>query len=171
MKRILFISILLGFNFAAAQSSNKTIGDILKKIKNKSVKINKSKTVIPASEVKAKRVRRVNLNAIKPPKKKKFTGQQSKAQKLESFIDEEISQLYSLTQQYKRSKKRSEIWLRLAEAYVDKAKIVEANIHDKYDKKIEKYLSGKTKRRPRLNLKPAYKYNQKSIQISCRACH
>ncbi|MCB0415896.1 MAG: tetratricopeptide repeat protein, partial [Bdellovibrionales bacterium] len=178
---ILFIffamSLSSSYEPAAFAANSKTIGDILKSIEKKSktkknkkdINIKKQSTnvYVPRSkEGPAETSERKNLKSIKPPSAKKFmAGQNQEELELNKYTDEEIRQLYQLAQQYKRSKRRGEIWLRLAEAYVDKAKIIEGQLQQAFDDKLDSYRQGKTKVKPRLDLSPVKDLNKKAIQL------
>ncbi|MCJ8275519.1 MAG: tetratricopeptide repeat protein, partial [Bdellovibrionales bacterium] len=86
-----------------------------------------------------------------PPSSNKFYAYDVDPRKTEynRLVDEEISRLYKLSKQYKRSRSRGEIWLRLGERYVEKAQIIDFKLQDAYDKKLKAYNEGKTKRKPR----------------------
>ena len=169
--KILFFAfaILLCFPSFGASKKGRTIGDMLSKIEKKSKKINlrKAKVALPKSGRNrfAKR-KKVNLSSIKPPSAKGLAeGGKGTDAELEKYTDAEIKQLYKLTQNFKRSKRRGEIWLRLAEAYVDKARILEYRLRDNFDKKMKAYQSKKRKSRPRLNLKVSQQFNEKAIKL------
>ncbi|MBT4761218.1 MAG: tetratricopeptide repeat protein [Bdellovibrionaceae bacterium] len=165
----LFISVL-HVNVEAKKRVYKTqtIGDIFQKIEKKSqkVKLKKAQTALPQIKKSRKtKIKKTELRSIKPPSSSKFIKGNSQEAELEKYTDREIKQLYVLTRQYRRSKRRGEIWLRLAEAYVDKSKIVEYRLQNEYDKNIIKYKKGKLKRRPKLSLKEASSYNLKAIKL------
>lgn len=111
-------------------------------------------------------MRKHDLSEIKPTSSKKFfrSADKDEAQLLK-YTDEEIKQLFSLAKQFKKSDKRGEIWLRLAEAYVEKAKFIELKIQEDYEKKMIEYRSKKRKTAPRMDLKDAQAYNKKAIQL------
>ena len=105
----------------------------------------------PAKATAKKKVRARNVGLIKPPSSKKFYLFDDDPRKTEynRLVDEEIKRLYKLSRQYKRSRSRGEIWLRLGERYVEKAQIIDFKLQDKYDKQLKAYSEGKTKRKPR----------------------
>lgn len=105
----------------------------------------------PAKKIQRKRVRARNVGLIKPPSSKKFYVYDDDPRKAEynRLVDEEIKRLYKLSRQYKRSRSRGEIWLRLGERYVEKAQIIDFKLQDTYDKRLKAYNEGKLKRKPR----------------------
>lgn len=155
---------------SASMSKPKTIGDILNNIEKKAetVKFNKSKSALPTAAMKAAEQpqQNVNLRAVKPPRSKElYYSENSDEAELERVLDEQIEQLFRLTQQYRKSTKRGELWLRLAELYVEKARLIEYRIQARHDKAMEAFLAGKTKTRPKLNLTQSLEYNKKAIQL------
>ncbi|RME16190.1 MAG: hypothetical protein D6797_05095 [Bdellovibrio sp.] len=167
MKKVLFtILFLFTFSFSGERSwsRSKTIGEILKKIEKTSVK--KQKSVLPKVKYQRVKQKKINLKAIKPPSTRKLYGEESGDEaELEKTLDMEIRQLYKLVKRYKRSRKRGELWLRLAELYVERARLIEFRLQNEYDKKLALYHVGKLKRKPRLNLKPAQEFNLKAISL------
>jgi cellulose synthase operon protein C len=167
----LFLSLSLALPSYAQNKKNnqKTIGDLLKNIEKRAetVQFNKQKSSLPAAAVqKQAPPANVNLRAVKPPSSKKlYYDDNSDEGQLEKILDEQTNQLFKLTQQYKKSTKRGELWLRLAELYVEKARLIEFQIHTRHDKQMESFQEGKTKTRPKLNLTPSLEYNKKAIQL------
>ena len=161
------ILVLLVFSFQVDAKRGSTVGDLLKGIE-KQAQLKKKKSNLPQFQrvtTKTKKSK-VNLGSVKPPKTSQlyYSGTDEESQ-LESITDAGIRQLYKLTQRFKNSSKRGELWLRLAELYVEKARIIEYNEYNKFDKKMEAYESGKTKVRPKVNLRAAKDYNRKAIQL------
>ncbi|MCB0356318.1 MAG: tetratricopeptide repeat protein, partial [Bdellovibrionales bacterium] len=166
-KQIFFISILLLFGSSSFAKQGSTVGDLLKKIE-KQAELKKQQSHLPkfqSVETKAKKST-VNLKSVKPPNTSQlYYSESSEEAQLESITDAGIAQLYKLTQRFKNSSKRGELWLRLAELYVEKARIIEYNEYNNFDKKMADFDSGKTKVRPKVNLKAAQEYNKKAIQL------
>lgn len=171
---LLLLGVILGLAFSVAPlrakaQQKKTIGDILKKIETKAekIKIKKAKSNLPQfkKQKAAKSVRR-NLRDVKPPSSKSLMKPKDEDEAaLVKVTDEGIDQLYKLSRRYSKSSRRGELWLRLAELYVEKARLVEFQIQTQYDKDMEAYLAKKRKRRPKINLEPALTYNRKAIQL------
>lgn len=106
-----------------------------------------------------------NMQVVKPPRNSEFYDGNAKEVEYEKLLDKEISDLYRLSQQYKQSKNRGEIWLRLAERYKEKSKLIEFRKQAEYDKELKLYGDHQTKIKPRLDLKVAHDYNLKAIEL------
>ncbi|MGE4131074.1 MAG: tetratricopeptide repeat protein [Bdellovibrionales bacterium] len=152
---------------AAQAGKAKTVGDLLKKIEKNSPKFKKGATALPKISGGApKQVRRVDLYQVKPPSRSRLYYEEGTNEaELEKITDQGIKQLFKLTQQYKTSKRRGELWLRLAELYVEKARLIEYRLQQQYDDQIRNFQSGKTKIKPRLNLKESQDYNRRAVQL------
>jgi TolA-binding protein/lipopolysaccharide biosynthesis regulator YciM len=173
---ILFFLMLsvAGVSIAAEKSKKKvnkqskaTVGDILNKIEAKSadLKVQKTQSALPKFEA-DKKPQKVNLAAVKPPSSKKlYYDDDTNEAELVKATDESIDQLFKLTERFKNSTKRGELWLRLAELYVDKSRLIEFQLQNEYDKQMAFFHAGKRKQRPRLDLEPALTYNKKAIQL------
>lgn len=109
----------------------------------------------------------VNLESVKPPKSSTFmrADSDSTTAEYERILDQQIDQLYKLTQKFKSSPNRGELWLRLAELYVEKSTLIDQRIQDDYDKKLRAFQAGQTKSKPTLELAPAREYNRKAVQL------
>ena len=152
---------------ALAQKRKKTIGDILNKIEKqqKSIQVKKKKNNLPRIK-ELKPIRKVNLRKVKPPSSSQlYYSEETNEIELEKATDELIQEAYRLTQRFKKSRKRGELWLRLAELYIEKARLIEIRLQSKYDRQLQDYQSGKRKKKPMLNLKLATTYNRKAIQL------
>jgi TolA-binding protein len=148
----------------------KTVGEILKGIKSqyrgRSLEITKYKTQLPTSELLAPPVAPKDIRAVKPPKSSEiFKAESSDEAKIEKITDQSIAQLFKITQKHKNSPNRGEIWLRLAELYSEKARLVEGRKRDEYDKKLEALQKAGSESTPRLDLTLAQEYNKKAIQL------
>ncbi len=106
-----------------------------------------------------------DMGIIKPPRSSRFFYAENELKKeYNKLIDQEIEKLYKLSQKYKTSKSRGEIWLRLAERYVEKGKIIEFSAQDEYDKKIKLWEQKKLSKKPVLPKNPGKKYYLRAIQ-------
>ena len=153
----LLVAVVASGSVAEGQKRGKTVGDLLKGIQRdaKKVNIKKNRSSLPTFK-KIQRRKSINLNRVKPPSSGKlYYKSGTNEAELERITDEGINQLYKLTKRFKRSSKRGELWLRLAEQYVEKARLIEYRLQQKYDDQLKAFEEKKTKRRPRLNLKPA----------------
>lgn len=156
-----------GFFPSAEAKRQKTVGELLKGIEKKArkVEIKKGRSALPKFSP-IQQSSRVNLGAVQPPSRSALYYEEGTDEgELEKVTDEGIRQLYRLTQQFKTSKRRGELWLRLAELYVEKARLIEYKLQTKYDEQLTAYNNKQIKSRPRLNLAPAQEYNKKAIQL------
>lgn len=148
-----------------------TLGDLIKKVKEDSRqsqlnKLQKSSIVVPDTKVLFEEKKAVNLAAVKPPKLSEIYEYDNRDKaEYEKTLNLQINELYKLTQKFKNSTSRGELWLRLAELYVEKANIVDARKQTEYDQKLADFQSGKTKVKPVLELAEARDYNKKAIQL------
>lgn len=160
---------LLASNAEAQKQSRQTVGDVLKRIEKNTKKVNlspKAKSALPAFKNQQELHKKVSLTAIKPPSRSTLYYEEGTNEgELEKITDQGIRQLFKLTQQFKNSKRRGELWLRLAELYVEKSRLIEYRLQQNYDDRIAKFQRGETKVRPKLNLQPAQEYNKKSVQL------
>jgi len=106
-----------------------------------------------------------NMQVVRPPRNSEFYEGSTKEVEYEKLLDKEISDLFQLSQRYRQSKNRGEIWLRLAERYKEKSKLIEFRKQAEYDKELKQYAEQKTKIRPRLDLRVAHDYNLKAIEL------
>lgn len=144
----------------------KTVGELLKNIEKKAQKVNfkKKKSSLPNFSKIGQSTH--NLQEIKPPSSSKLYYEAGTNEgELEQITDQGIRQLYKLTRQFKRSSKRGELWLRLAELYVEKARLIEYRLQQKYDEQLKAYHSKQVKRTPKLDLSASQDYNKKAIQL------
>lgn len=157
----------LCFSSISFAKKEKTVGELLKGIskKAKKVSIKKNRSSLPNFKKLGSRPA-INLQSVKPPSSSKLYYQEGSSEaELEKVTDQGIAQLYKLTRQFRRSSKRGELWLRLAEQYVEKARLIEYRLQQKYDDQLKLYETKKLKRRPRLNLSEAQNYNKKAIKL------
>lgn len=128
--------------------------------------MNRAKMALPSStRLKSPEVKPRDLRTVKPPRSNDFYDGTTKEVEYEKLLDEEINKLYQLSQQYKRSRSRGEIWLRLAEAYVEKTQLIEFREQAEYERKLRDFLEKKTRIRPKVDLRVARDFNRKAIQL------
>lgn len=152
--------------------SGKTVGDMFKSAdRGAGLSLQKNDTSIPSFsnnlfDRSQKESSRVNLQSVKPPKSSTFyqDPNDDKA-RLEQITDQQIQELYKLTQKFKNSPNRGELWLRLAELYVEKASFIDFRAQTVYDQRLQAFQDGKTKVKPKLDLREAHDYNRKAIQL------
>lgn len=152
-----------------SQAKKKTIGELLRQAdRGAGLTLVKGDTAISSgNDLFEANKKRVDLSQVKPPRTQTFYNNQEDQDsvQLEKLTDQQINELFKLTQRLRDSPQRGELWLRLAELYVEKAAIIDYRKQNEYDKKLQAYQSGKIKERPRLNLADAKEYNKKAIQL------
>lgn len=148
-----------------------TVGELLKKVKEdsrggKALLLKKGSTNLPQAKLTFEVRQPVNLSQVKPPKSSEILKYENADQaEYEKTLDLQIKELYKLTQQFKSSANRGELWLRLAELYVEKSALVDTRKQDDFDRKLKAFQSGETKQKPQLDLAEAREYNKKAIQL------
>jgi len=139
------------------------------KVEAPSVATNKPATSLPSANMGFKQeVKPYNLESVKPPQSADFMKSDGKLREktdYEKILDQQIRELYKLTQKFKTSPNRGELWLRLAELFVEKATLIDSIKQDEYDIKLREFQSGQLKSRPKLEVSEARDYNKKAIQL------
>ncbi|MFM6927111.1 MAG: tetratricopeptide repeat protein [Bdellovibrio sp.] len=150
----------------------KTVGDLLSQASDgsrggKAPLMSKTDTALPTTSLGFKKeVANVNMESVKPPRSSEiFKHESSQKAQYERILDQQIQELYKLTQRFKTSPNRGELWLRLAELYVEKASVVDGRRQDEYDAKLRAFQEGKTKHKPVLDTAEARDYNKKAVQL------
>ena len=159
---------LLAVTFTARAEDRRTVGELLKRIESntKKVKFEKSTSALPEHQKTIAAPKRENLSEVKPPARSKlYYDEGTDEARLEKVTDAGIKQLFKLTQQFRGSKRRGELWLRMAELYVEKAHLIEFRLQQGYEAKLKDVEQGKTKIRPKLDLSPSQEYNRKAVQL------
>lgn len=151
-----------------APAKKRTVGELLQGIRTDSrggkLAITKSQIALPEVQ-QQQRVNSIPLTELKPPKSDELLrGAEGDEAELERVTDKGIQTLYSLAQKYAKSKNRGELWLRLAEQYVEKAKFIEYRLQKEYDDKLMAYQAKKGPK-PVLNLSKSREYNLKAIRL------
>lgn len=174
---IALTAMLIAMPQADAQRSKKSARNPSPKTKNiqtvqgsrqGEINISRSKTELPKSQGLQELQQSTapkDLRRVRPPRSNEFYVGSSKEIEYERLLDMEIKKLYQLSQQYRKSVNRGEIWLRLAERYVEKARMIEFREQSIYDQKIKDYLDKKTKIKPEMNTRLARDYNRKAIEL------
>jgi tetratricopeptide (TPR) repeat protein len=163
---VFFARPALAARAAKTARHSRTVGDILKNIEAKKVNFKKSSSALPKFKQAVKAPTRHDLTAVKPPARSQLYYEEGTNEaQLEKVTDQGIRQLYKLSQQFRNSKRRGELWLRLAELYVEKARLVEYQLQQRYDDRIRDFQQGKTKIKPHLDLTAAQNYNKKAVQL------
>ena len=176
---LIFFTALIGIlvakaEIAHAQSKSKkmTVGQLLSKVRDDSrggkiQTMQKNDTSLPDAQFAFKQQPQTNLTSVKPPRSTeilKFEPGDDRAE-YEKTLDRQIQELFKLTKKFENSPNRGELWLRLAELYVEKSTLVDARKQDNYDVQLRNFQEGKTKTKPRLDTKEAQQYNRRAIQL------
>jgi tetratricopeptide (TPR) repeat protein len=156
----------------AASSRAKTVGELLAQADRDNAKAKKDTTALPTANANmgfSAQANQVNLSAVKPPRSSEIMMNKAKSgdqkAQYEKILDQQIQELYKLTQRFKTSPNRGELWLRLAELYVEKSSLVDSRKQDEYDAKLRAFSEKKTNRKPVLELEEARDYNRKAVQL------
>lgn len=155
---------------ATKKTKKQTVGELLSQAnKDSAKKKTKTQTSLPSASFGFKNeVKSVNLDSVKPPRSSSFLNKDSgegPRGEYERILDQQIRELFKLTQKFKSSPNRGELWLRLAELYVEKASIVDSRKQDEYDAKLRAFQSGSSKVKPQVDIAEARAYNRKAVQL------
>lgn len=172
LSQIILLNSSLCLLLFSLNATGETVGQILSRIQAKdrghNEKLDKSRMSLPAIEAYEGSVKqKVDYNAIKPPKGADLmdSSLDGDRAKLEKLTDQQISELFRMTKKFAKSTQRGEIWLRLAELYVEKSKLIELRQQEEYEKKLQAFNEGRSKVRPQIQLKAAKEYNKKAITL------
>jgi cellulose synthase operon protein C len=171
-----FFLLTISLDVAEAQGARKPASTAQKKAPAKqdakrqsgtdrTLDLSRSKSALPDSVALKQEVKAKPLGAVKPPRSGDFYESNTKEAEYERILDEEIKTLFKLSQQTRKSPNRGEIWLRLGERYVEKARLVEMRSQAEYDKQLKDFHDKKTRIKPNLDLKLAQEYNIKAVQL------
>lgn len=156
----------------SAADRRKTVGQLMSQAdRGAGLNMQKKETALPTFsqslfDQSQGAARQVDLGDVKPPRSSHFFQDPNDDKtKLELITDQQIQELYKLTQRYRNSPNRGELWLRLAELYVEKASFIDFRKQGDYDQKLKDYQDGRTKVKPVLDLRDAHEYNKKAIQL------
>lgn len=157
----------------ASNQKSKTVGELLRRIEKNTKKVSFSKKQSALPKVQKPvglgvPTTPLNFQKIRPPSRSRLFYQEGTNEaQLEKMTDEGIAQLYKLSRQFRTSSRRGELWLRLAELYVEKSRLIEYKIQTEHDKTVKAYSDsgGKGPRPAKLNLKPAQEFNKKAVDL------
>ncbi len=156
--------------FAAAKKQ--TVGELLKKAKEDSrggkiQQMQKGDTSLPETKFNFQQREAVNLGSVKPPRSTEILKYESgnDQSEYEKTLDQQIQELFKLTKKFEKSQSRGELWLRLAELYVEKAALVDSRKQNTYDQQLQAFQAGKSKLKPRLDVAESKEYNKKAVQL------
>ena len=124
--------------------------------------VRKKRTIVPKFKSTIKKIQRQTIKIAEPPRQfRKYFEAGTDEAELESVINQEIKQLFSLL----KTSKRRDLRLRLGSLYIEKARLIEYRLYEEYDQKMAIFEAKKTKVKPRLNLRPTYVYINKAIKL------
>ncbi|RYZ68285.1 MAG: tetratricopeptide repeat protein, partial [Proteobacteria bacterium] len=134
--------------------------------KNKTLDLQLNRTSLPAAPKQAAPEKKAkSLEAVKPPKSGEFYEGKTKEAEYESLLNQEIATLFKLSRQNKNSPNRGEVWLRLGERYVEKARLMDLRAQADYEKAVKAFNDKKTRIRPKYDQSVAREYNEKAVQL------
>jgi TolA-binding protein len=135
------------------------------RVASKGTDVEREKMALPTSQALRAPVATRSLGEVKPPRSNDFYEANNKEAEYEHLVDEEIRALYNLSQQNKRSPNRGEIWLRLGERYVEKARLVGFREQSAYDVQMKSFMDKKSRVRPKMDAHLSRDYNKKAIEL------
>lgn len=157
------------------KSRKKTVGELLSQVSQadrggKLAETKKTSIAIPKAQIQfQKTLSPLNMDDVKPPRSSEIlqTSEQQTGDlaEYEKILDQQIDELFKLTKKYRDSANRGELWLRLAELYVEKSVLIDNRQQEQFDRQLKAFRQGKTKQKPRLNSEGSRAYNQKSVQL------
>ena len=125
-------------------------------------RVKKKKTAVPKAAITIKKIERQAIKVAEPPRQfRKYFEAGTDEAELESVINQEINQLFNLL----KTSKRRDLRLRLGSLYIEKARLIEYRLYEKYDQQMVLFKEKRRKSRPRINLKPTYMYINKAIKL------
>lgn len=150
-----------------ASIREQTIGDVLSRVSGNTKGVQKEKSDLPKSTESAFEKKTINTEIIRPPRSTdiyRIEGDGKEAE-YERLTDKGIKDLYGLVSKFKNSPNRGELWVRLAEAYVEKARLVKYRKYREHEQKLDDFDAKKTKVKPVLDLREAREYNQQAVNL------
>lgn len=154
--------------------AEETIGEMLKKLKktggsNSKIMTSKPLLSLPSYTLPKEPPReRLNFSAIRPTPSSEVVNVEKFGKdrvELEKITDKQIQEMYRLTEKMKNSPNRGELWLRLAELYVEKSDYIRSRRQVEYEERLAKYNKKEISVKPVINLNDASEYNKKAIQL------
>ncbi|MBX3041878.1 MAG: tetratricopeptide repeat protein, partial [Bdellovibrionaceae bacterium] len=155
----------------AQSARKKSVAELLAQAQEESrggkVRLQKSEIVLPQSQLSFQSGTPRNMNEVKPPRSSELMRSEmdSDRRQYNKILDQQIDELFKLSQKFRNSPNRGEMWLRLAELYVEKSTILDGIAQDEYDKQLKQFQAGQTKKKPVLNQSEARAYNRRAIQL------
>jgi TolA-binding protein len=167
-------SLISGGVSSAWAARKKTVGDLFSQAGQDSrgagsggARSKKAVTALPKSQIHFEQKTKTNFDQVKPPRASDLlrTAPSSDQEKYERILDEQIQELYRLSQKSKNSPNRGELWVRLAELYVEKATLMDTRAQDEYDAKLKAFRENRLRVKPQLDQSNAREYNRKAIKL------
>lgn len=173
MNKVKVLTSLFILTTSSPVFAKKTMGELFSNVGlesrgGKLSKSNKNSYSIPKpNEIKFENRTEHNLDAVKPTKSYEIMNSQNLTETVEyeKILDEQIAELYKLTRKFKDSDKRGELWVRLAELYVEKGSLIDYRRQKEFDSRLQQFNKGKSKVKPELNNQEARSYFKKSVQL------
>lgn len=168
--------VVSAFMMSASQMSHseETIGEMLKKLKKSGGSshqpiMSKQTFSVPVSNLFQEPKReRIDFESIRPTASREVINVERVGKdrvELERITERQIQELYRLTEKMKNSPNRGELWLRLAELYVEKSDYVKQRRQSEYEEKLKAFNEKKASIKPDIDLSESMAYNKKAIQL------
>ena len=124
--------------------------------------VRRKKMVVPKSRDTIRRIKRQVIKVATPPRQfRKYFEKGTDEAALDEVINEEIQQLFSLI----KTSPRRDLRLRLGSLYIEKVRLIEYRLYEKYDQEMNDFLQKRRRSKPRLNLKQTFVYVDKAIKL------
>ena len=125
-------------------------------------RVKKKRMGVPKARMTIKKIERQAIKVAEPPRQvRKYFEAGTDEAELESVINQEINQLFNLL----KTSKRRDLRLRLGSLYIEKARLIEYRLYERYDQQMNLFKEKKRKNKPYINLKPTYVYINKAIKL------
>jgi len=171
---LVVVAVSLGISLPQIARAEETIGDMLKKLKktggasNQPIMSKQSFTVPVYNSLQEPKRERLDFESIKPTLSREELNVEKVGKdrvELEKITDRQIQELFRLTEKMKNSPNRGELWLRLAELYVEKSDYIKSRRQSEYEEKLQLYNQKKTSIKPEVDLSESAAFNKKAIQL------
>ena len=124
--------------------------------------VQRKKMVVPKSRDAIRRIKKQVIKVAAPPRQfRRYFEKGTDEAALDEVINEEIQQLFSLI----KTSPRRDLRLRLGSLYIEKVRLIEYRLYEKYDQEMTDFLQKRKSTKPRLNLKTTYIYVDKAIKL------
>ena len=124
--------------------------------------VRRKKMVVPKSRDTIRRIKRQVIQVAAPPRQfRQYFEKGTDEAALEEVINEEIKQLFSLI----KTSPRRDLRLRLGSLYIEKVRLIEYRLYEKYDQEMNQFIAKKRAVKPKLNLRSTFIYVDKAIKL------